>query len=234
MIDLSITTSQRMDLFVQSVTSIKERVQGFTPKTIYHYDDSSCEEERAEMQYMLRYFFKPKRMVSRFYDANDFKDGYRHSRIMQDWKYDMAHSNSRYVLHTEDDWQFIEDININEALSNFKNKKTAMLGFTEPFRNFPENIFEQIEYTDKTWKWYYDENKLLLEPLFVDNVEYPDVNSYINSILYELKLIIISLKNYDLHSVECYKINLISDIESFNNQSSLEQIEKILNYIKEI
>jgi hypothetical protein len=69
MIDLSITTSQRMDLFVQSVTSIKERVQGFTPKTIYHYDDSSCEEERAEMQYMLRYFFKPKRMVSRFYDA---------------------------------------------------------------------------------------------------------------------------------------------------------------------
>lgn len=170
MIDLSITTSQRMDLFVESVTSIKERVQGFTPKTIYHYDDSSCEEERAEMQYMLRYFFKPKRMVSRFYEADDFKDGYRHSRIMQDWKYDMAHSNSRYVLHTEDDWKFIEDININEALSNFKNKRTAMLGFTEPIRNFPENIFEQIEYTDKTWKWYYDENKLLLEPLFVDNV----------------------------------------------------------------
>jgi hypothetical protein len=170
MIDLSITTSQRMDLFVQSVTSIKERVQGFTPKTIYHYDDSSCEEERAEMQYMLRYFFKPKRMVSRFYDANDFKDGYRHSRIMQDWKYDMAHSNSRYVLHTEDDWQFIEDININEALSNFKNKRTAMLGFTEPFRNFPENILDQIEHNEKTWKWYYDENKLLLEPLFIDEI----------------------------------------------------------------
>lgn len=170
MIDLSITTSQRMDLFVQSVTSIKERVLGFAPKTIYHYDDSSCDEERAEMQYMLRYFFKPKRMVSRFYEPDDFKDGYRHSRIMQDWKYDMAHSNSRYVLHTEDDWQFIEDININEALSNFKNKRTAMLGFTEPIRNFPENIFEHIEYTDKTWKWHYDENKLLLEPLFVDNV----------------------------------------------------------------
>jgi hypothetical protein len=45
-----------------------------------------------------------------------------------------------------------------------------MLGFTEPFRNFPENILDQIEHNEKTWKWYYDENRLLLEPLFIDEI----------------------------------------------------------------
>jgi hypothetical protein len=170
MIDLSITTSQRMHLFVQSVTSIQERIQGFYPKTIYHYDDSSCEEERAEMQYLLRHLFKPKRMITRFYDKYDFKDGHRHSRIMQDWKYDMAHSNSRYVLHTEDDWMFIEDVNINLAIENLKNKRTAMLGFTEPLRNFPESISSCIEQTEDTWKWYFSKEHLLLEPMFIDEV----------------------------------------------------------------
>lgn len=73
MIDLSITTSQRIDLFVQSITSLRERTQYFQPKTIYHYDDSSCEEERAEMQYLLRHLFKPKKMVSRFYEKKTSK-----------------------------------------------------------------------------------------------------------------------------------------------------------------
>lgn len=159
-----------MDLFIQSVTSVHERVQGFQPKTIYHYDDSSCEEERAEMQYLLRHLFKPKRMISRFYDKYDFKDGYRHSRIMQDWKYDMANANSRYVLHTEDDWMFVEDVNINLALQHFKNKKTAMLGFAEPFRKFPENLTGLIEQKEDTWKWHFSSEHLLLEPMFVDEV----------------------------------------------------------------
>lgn len=170
MIDLSITSSQRMELFVQTVTSIKEKVQGFEPKTIYHYDDSSCEEERAEMQYLLRHLFKPKKMVSRFYEKADFKDGYRHSRIMQDWKYDMSHSQCRYVLHTEDDWLFTEDCNIHELLVYFKNKKTAMLGFAEPFRNFPDAIANEIQHDEKIWKWYYSDKHLLLEPLFIDEV----------------------------------------------------------------
>ena len=170
MIDLSITTSQRMDLFVQSVTSLQEKVQGFMPRTIYHYDDCSDEEERAEMQYLLRHLFKPKKMVSRFYDRPDFTDGYRHSRIMQDWKYDMANSNSRFVLHMEDDWMFMEEVSINEAIHHLKNKRTAMLGFTEPFRDFPEHLISHIEHNDKIWKWYFDEKKLLLEPMFEDKV----------------------------------------------------------------
>ena len=170
MIDLSITTSQRMDLFVQSITSLRERTHNFQPKTIYHYDDSSCEEERAEMQYLLRHLFKPKKMVSRFYEREDIKDGYRHSRIMQDWKYDMGCSDSKYVFHTEDDWLFIEDLNMKEVLNQFKNGKTAMIGLTEPFRNFPEEILNQIQHNEKYWKWYFDSDKLLLEPLFVDEV----------------------------------------------------------------
>ena len=170
MIDLSITTSQRMDLFVQSITSLHEKVHGFNPRTIYHYDDSSCEDERAEMQYLLRHLFKPKIVVSRFYERLDFTDGYRHSRIMQDWKYDMANSKSRYVLHTEDDWMFIDDVNIDVAINHLRNKRTAMLGFTEPFRNFPEHILSKIEHKDEIWKWYFDDKKLLLEPMFEDEV----------------------------------------------------------------
>ena len=115
--------------------------------------------------------------------------------------------------------------NVNYA-RRIRNREDEALSFQMRLDEIKINIITAIDSDIFSWD--------INESLFVDNVEYPDVNSYINSILYELKLIIISLKNYDLHSVECYKINLISDIESFNNQSSLEQIEKILNYIKEI
>ena len=116
--------------------------------------------------------------------------------------------------------------NVNYA-RRIRNREDEALSFQMRLDEIKINIITAID--SDIFSWDIDES------LFVDNIEYPDVNSYINSILYELKLIIISLKSYDLHSVECYKFNLITDMEAMvQTTQSGTQIEKMLNYIKEI
>jgi hypothetical protein len=62
------------------------------------------------------------------------------------------------------------------------------------------------------------------EPILIDNIEYPNINSYMNSILHELKLIIINLRHYDRESAEHFKQSLI---ESISNSEILRKIQLI-------
>lgn len=66
------------------------------------------------------------------------------------------------------------------------------------------------------------------EPILIDNVHYRNINSYINSVLYEIKLIISNLKNYDPHAVECFKRNIVEEITSISDKcaSIIKIIEK--------
>ena len=117
--------------------------------------------------------------------------------------------------------------NINYA-RRIRNRENEILSFQMRLDEIKINLLTAIESDIFSWD--------INESLVVDNTEYSNVNSYINSILYELKLIIVSLKSYDIHSVDCFITSLLSDINNLLTESSnnynIECTEKIINAIK--
>ena len=52
------------------------------------------------------------------------------------------------------------------------------------------------------------------EPLLIENVEYQSIDSFINSVVHELKMVLANLRNYDSHSAETFKTDLINELDS--------------------
>ena len=57
----------------------------------------------------------------------------------------------------------------------------------------------------------------LTESIVIENVEYRNFNSYVNSIIHELKILYLNLKTYSEFESNCFKTTFISEINNFNN-----------------
>jgi hypothetical protein len=50
------------------------------------------------------------------------------------------------------------------------------------------------------------------EPLLIENVEYNSINSFIQTTVHELKMVLKNLRVYDSHSAELFKHELLSGL----------------------
>ena len=64
-----------------------------------------------------------------------------------------------------------------------------------------------------------------IEPLLIENVEYQSIDSFIHSVIHELKLVIANLRGYDSNLAEMVKLELLTQINS--NPKILELVNKI-------
>jgi hypothetical protein len=63
------------------------------------------------------------------------------------------------------------------------------------------------------------------EPILIENVEYQSIDSFINSVIHELKMVVTNLRAYDSHQAELFKTDLINEIP--DNSKILELVNNI-------
>lgn len=167
MITLSITTCRRFDLFQRTIKSFHENcLDGSDINLIYHFDDSSTEEDRLNMETIIKTLF-PNSLIRNYrFNSESFPGKKRHCYIMCEWL-NVIKSESSFNFHLEDDWLFDSKFSLFDLKKFLENKKqAAYAGVSQFLRDFPDDV--QFEVEDNYWKWYYDPNKGLLENLFLD------------------------------------------------------------------
>lgn len=172
MIGLTITTSKRFSLFEKTINSFanfcldKENISH-----IIHYDDSSSEEERKQMTNIIKNLFPSVKLTSISFSPESFTTKKRHMEIMKQWKTNNETFKFDYVFHLEDDWLFIENFLLLDAVEIMdKNEDIAMVGFSWEKKIFPENFFIPKVIGD-FWEWFFSNTFEINEPLFYDEVE---------------------------------------------------------------
>ena len=106
--------------------------------------------------------------------------------------------------------------NVNYA-RRIRNRENEILSFQLRLDELKENII----FINGAFLW-----DLPPEPILIDNVEYRNIDSYINTLLLELKIIFTHLNNCDSSTANYFKITIIEEFK--NNKCP----EFILNYIK--
>ena len=101
----------------------------------------------------------------------------------------------------------------NESYARrIRNRENDILTFQMRLDEIKQLILTIIEDNILSWN--------LNEPMVIENIEYPDFNAYINSLIRELKILFLHLKTYSLFESNCYKESFLSDI---NERSELFQ-----------
>jgi hypothetical protein len=85
-----------------------------------------------------------------------------------------------------------------------KNRENDILTFQMRLDEIKESILTIIEDDIMSWN--------LTETLIIDNIEYRNFTSYVNSIIHELKILFLNLKSYSLFESNSYKQTFLSDI----------------------
>jgi hypothetical protein len=109
--------------------------------------------------------------------------------------------------------------NLNYA-RRIRNRENEIISFQMRIDELKDIILHIIE--SQIFLWNISE-----EPILIDNIQYNNINSYINSILHEFKLIIINLRSYDLNLAEYLKKNIIESIILLNSENNISILENI-------
>lgn len=170
MLALTITTCKRYNLFEKTINSFAEHcLDKDLFNCIIHYDDSSSIEDRIKMMNKIKILFPDKLIFNVYFEKDDFISEKRHLEIMKIWKYQIMLFD--YVFHLEDDWLFINNFSLYDAISLLeKNKEVALVGFSWKRKKFPNDLHIPIQ-IGNFWEWFYSEKYKLNEPLFLDEVE---------------------------------------------------------------
>jgi hypothetical protein len=111
--------------------------------------------------------------------------------------------------------------NINYS-RRIRNRENEILSYQMRLDEIKTNILVAIESDIFSWDFQGE--------IVIDNIEYPSINSYINSILHEFKLIIINLRSYDHSSANYYKTTFIESINNIGSDLNINTIvQKIQN-----
>lgn len=101
----------------------------------------------------------------------------------------------------------------NESYARrIRNRENDILSIQMRLDEIKEIVLGMIE--DDVLSWNID------EPMVVENVEYRNLNAYINSIVYELKVGFSCLKAYSQFEAKCFQDTFLSSI---NNRSEYFQ-----------
>lgn len=101
--------------------------------------------------------------------------------------------------------------NINYA-KRIRNRENEILNFQMYLEELKNKIIVVIESDALSWEQFGE--------ITIDFVEYYSINDYINVLLNKIKTVYISLKNYDLFSATCFKENILSAINTFQNNGT--------------
>jgi len=85
-----------------------------------------------------------------------------------------------------------------------RNRENDILSFQMRLEEIKTSVITIIDDDIQSWN--------LVEAFVIDNVEYRNFNSYINSIIHELKILFLNLKTYSLFESNCYKTSFLLDI----------------------
>lgn len=172
MICLTITTSKRLDLFIQTIESFVKHCNDIELfDTIIHYDDSSSDEDRDKMNSIINNLFTNKLICTRRFNKESFTTKRRHCEIMKIWKKDIESFGFDYVFHLEDDWLFIKNFNLNDGVDILKNRQDiALVGYSWQKKEFPSDIFIP-EIINGYWEWFYSNRYKVNQVLWLDEVE---------------------------------------------------------------
>ena len=184
---LTITSCKRAEHFKKTLISFERYcIDKDLIDLIIWYDDNSTSEDRLEMLKTLLSIFKNKKIITNFFSENSFNTKKRHKEIMNLWKMDITNLSLDYVFHTEEDFEYVSEFSISEAIEFLKNKEdVAMVGFSQEKREIPKEVGE-INIQGNYWEWFYVKDRPILDHLFFDTVimrKHPDPSywcKYIN------------------------------------------------------
>jgi hypothetical protein len=184
---LTITSCKRAEHFKKTLISFERYcIDKDLIDLIIWYDDNSTSEDRLEMLKTLLSIFKNKKIITNFFSENSFNTKKRHKEIMNLWKTDITNLSLDYVFHTEEDFEYVSEFSISEAIEFLKNKEdVAMVGFSQEKREIPKEVGE-INIQGNYWEWFYVKDRPILDHLFLDTVimrKHPDPSywcKYIN------------------------------------------------------
>ena len=169
---LSITTCKRLDFFLETINSLKKYCTDFQViDEIIHFDDSSSNEDRAQMEECFSNLFPNTKYTKHYFNENSFESNQRHMEIMKIWKYVIECEHFDYCFHIEDDWKFINYFSIMDAVSVLsEHVDIALIGFSWEKKIFPNEFFTP-QIIGNFWEWYYSDKHGLNEALMLDEVE---------------------------------------------------------------
>lgn len=210
---LTITSCKRLKHFEKTISSFHKHCKDLDIiDLILWYDDSSSIIDRTEMMKILLSYFNGKKIISTFFFPNSFNSGKRHKEIMNIWKFDLSRLLLDYVFHTEDDFEYIKDFYIGEAIELLKsNDDVAAVGFSQEKRDIPPEL-GKINIKGNFWEWFYLKDRPICDGLFFDTVimkKHPDPTywcKYINWPYFGFRPGI-----HDVKKLE--KLNGFSDVE---------------------
>jgi hypothetical protein len=230
-IALTITGCKRPELFKNTIESLCDKIRDIhLIDTIIHYDDSSDEDSRKYMRDILYSNFPDKLICFRYFNKESFKSEKRHMCVMNHWLEDLNRLGVDYVLHTEDDWLYINDFSIADAILILsRDEQCGQVGLSQPIRKFPDDV--NVELMGDYWKWYYSPDLPLLHNLFMDDtiIEMSNIPGFwcyfINWPHFSLRPGVFSVDR--ITSVG----NFSSDGDSFELNFAIEYANKFHNYL---
>ena len=107
--------------------------------------------------------------------------------------------------------------NVNYA-RKIRNRENEILSFQLRLDELKESILFIV--TDDIFLW-----NIPSESILIENVEYNSIDSFINSVIHELKMVVTNLRAYDSHQAESFKTDLINEIPV--NSKILELVNNI-------
>ena len=99
--------------------------------------------------------------------------------------------------------------NLNYA-RKIKNRENEILSFEMRMDELKELIYYIINSEMYLWN-------LEAEPILIENIEYQNIDSFIKSVLNELKMVIINLRLHDSYSADLFKKNFISELNEMGD-----------------
>jgi len=112
---------------------------------------------------------------------------------------------------------------IKKSLSyarRIRNQENEILSYQMRMDELKEHIFFIIESEMYNWN--------LNEPLFIENITYNSIDSFIQTSIHELKMVLVNLRHYDSHAAETFKRDLLESIIEKNGiQFLIDLISKI-------
>jgi hypothetical protein len=102
-----------------------------------------------------------------------------------------------------------------------RNRENEILSFQMRMDEIKASILTIIEDNIISWN--------LTDPIIIENVEYRNFNSYLNSIIHELNILFINLKSYSEFESNCYKTTFLTEINTFSEGTSKKYFLNIIS-----
>jgi hypothetical protein len=101
-----------------------------------------------------------------------------------------------------------------------RNRENDILTFQLRLEEIKNSILTIIEDDILSWN--------LTDTIVIENIEYRNFSSYVNSIIHELKILFLNLKSYSEFESNCYKTNFLTHINTFSEGTSKKYFLNII------